>query len=65
MIRKYRNTFTPVCDGCGKELAPEYDFDIAVGAMKQEGWHFLRRKHAVEWYHFCPACKGRIKGDDL
>ena len=61
MIRKYRNTFTPICDGCGIELKPEYEFDLAVGAMKLDNWKIVRPKDGVEWYHFCPACKERRK----
>ena len=62
MIRQDRYTYTPICDCCGTKLAPECVFDLAVGAMKLAGWYFLRQKHAVEWYHFCPACKERVKG---
>ena len=35
--------FTPVCDGCGDELADEYDFYDAVDAKKLAGWRTIVR----------------------
>ena len=62
MIRKNRYTYTPICDGCGKELEPEYDYQIAVCAMKAEDWAIVRsEKLSSEWYNFCPACEERRK----
>lgn len=65
MIRKNRYTYTPVCDGCGKELDTEQLYDLAVGAMKAEGWLFVSGSRMLaQWYHFCPVCKARRKVND-
>ena len=64
MIRKNRYTFTPVCDGCDKELEPERDYQLAVAAMKRDGWAIVRpNRMCAEWYNFCPKCKERVKKD--
>jgi hypothetical protein len=60
MIVKRRYKFTAICDGCGTELAPEYDYLDAVSAMKQQGWLIARQNcMSPEWYHFCPVCRER------
>ena len=62
MICKNRYTYTPICDGCGKELDAEPVYDLAVGAMKLNGWEVvLSRGLMVQAYHFCPVCSERRK----
>lgn len=62
MILRYGYKFIPVCDGCGAELDREQVYDLAVGAMKAEGWAFVSTgRMSTEWYHFCPVCKARRK----
>ena len=65
MIRKGRYTYTPVCDGCCKELEPEYDYMLAVCAMKSAGWAIIRPERlSPEWHNLCPECKGMVGVDD-
>lgn len=47
--------FTPICDGCGDELADEYDFYDAVEAKKLAGWR--SKKVYGEWQDYCPECQ--------
>ena len=64
MIYKGRYTYTPICDGCGKKLGAEQVYDLAVGAMKAEGWQLVQTNRMMaQWYHFCPECKERRKGN--
>ena len=64
MILQHKYEYTPICDGCGAELEPEYGYHEAVSAMKMDGWKFVRPSTmSPEWYHFCPACKERRKGN--
>jgi hypothetical protein len=54
--------YIPTCDGCGKELEPEYGWLESIHAMKIANWDVVRpKKMSPEWYHFCPACKERGK----
>lgn len=62
MIVRSRYKCTPTCDGCGTELAPQYDCWDAAAMMKQAGWAFVKPDtESGEWYNFCPACKERMK----
>ena len=62
MIRKSGYTFTPICDGCDKQLDPERDYTLAVASMKRDGWSVVKPNNmSPEWYHFCPVCKERRK----
>ena len=64
MILQRKYEYTAICDGCGNELEPEYGYFEAVSEMKMEGWLFYRpSRMSPEWYHFCPACKERRKGN--
>ncbi len=64
MIIKSRYKYTPTCDGCGTQLAPQYDYWDAAAMMRQEGWEFFKTdKICTEWYNLCPACKERRKKD--
>lgn len=64
MIVQRKYEYTPICDGCGAELEPEYGYYEAVSAMKMEGWQFYRpSRMCPEWYNFCPECKERRKGN--
>ena len=64
MIRKGTYTYTPVCDGCCKELEPESDYTFAVSSMKCAGWAIIRpQKLSTEWINYCPECKERRKGN--
>jgi hypothetical protein len=60
MIAKSADTYTPVCDGCGEELAPEWDFMDAVNAVKAAGWRTMRPEGVhTNWEHYCPTCAAR------
>jgi Fe2+ or Zn2+ uptake regulation protein len=59
MIVKVGHKNKPVCDGCGAELEPQYDYWDCAAMMKRAGWKTVRE--SVEWYNFCPACKERRK----
>ena len=63
MVRQDRYTYTPICDGCGTELDAEWGYLEAVSAMKLDGWQIVRSKNSAEYYHFCPVCKERRKGN--
>lgn len=62
MIRKVRYKYTPICDGCGVELEPSYDYFDATKNMKVNGWSFSRaNKMSSEWFNFCPTCTDKRK----
>lgn len=64
MILHNKYEYTPICDGCGAELEPEYGYFEAVSAMKMDGWKFANPdRSSPEWFHFCPECKERRKGN--
>ena len=44
MIERKRDTYTPICDGCGAELSEEWSFNDAVNAVKNAGWRILPPK---------------------
>lgn len=53
----YMTRFVPVCDGCGKELPEEYDFEDAVCEMRAENWRIVPPNEDFNyWSHYCPAC---------
>ena len=63
MIVKRRHEHIGICDGCGAELEPEYQYLDVVASMKEEGWAFVRQNGLTsEWFNFCPVCKERRKG---
>lgn len=65
MIVKRRHEHIGICDGCGAELEPEYQYLDVVASMKEEGWAFVRQNGLTsEWFNFCPACKERRKSRD-
>ena len=43
MIVKRRHEHIGICDGCGAELEPEYQYLDVVASMKEEGWAFVRQ----------------------
>jgi hypothetical protein len=60
MIVKRRQEHIAICDGCGEELDPEYEYLDVVAAMKREHWVFVRPSGmSSEWFNFCPACHER------
>ena len=64
MIIQRGYEYTPTCDGCGAELDAEYGYHEAVSAMKLDGWSIVRPSGmSPQWFHFCPACKDRGKGN--
>mgnify|MGYP000934636240 CR=1 FL=1 len=58
-IEKFGDTYTPICDICGEELAYELDFMDAVKAKKDAGWK--NRKVDGEWEDICPSCQDEEK----
>lgn len=54
-IERHGETFTPICDSCGKELPVEWDFYDAVNAKKLAGWKC--RKISGEWEDICDECQ--------
>jgi len=50
----------PTCDGCGEELAAEYDFYDAVNAKKIAGWY--RIEEDWDWQDYCPTCYKEMYG---
>lgn len=64
MIVKRRHEHFAVCDGCGEELDPEYEYLDLVSAMKREKWAFVRPSGmSAEWFHFCPECQARRRSN--
>ena len=46
--------YTAVCDECGEELPPEFDWNDAVIAMREEKW---QSKYTDDgWINLCPDC---------
>jgi len=58
-IEKDSRMFIPVCDICGEELPPEYNFYDAVDAKKRAGWK--SRKTSGEWEDVCTSCQEYVK----
>lgn len=52
-IERYRNMYIPICDDCGQELMPEYNFQDAVDAMEEAGWSY---NYSTKENH-CEACR--------
>ena len=48
-------TYIPICDCCGIELDEEYTFNVAVDAMKADGWKIIKKDG--EWQNICPDCQ--------
>lgn len=53
-IENFLGIYTPICDICGEELGPEFDFYEAVRVKKAAGWKSV--KHNGEWQDVCPSC---------
>lgn len=54
-IERFRNFFTPVCDGCETELPAEESFMDAVEAKRRAG-RKTSRDESGEWVDLCPEC---------
>lgn len=64
MIFISRYKYTPICDGCGATLAPEYDYFDAAQAAHRAGWEFVKpNTSSGEWFNYCPVCKARRKSN--
>lgn len=59
-IERCGDTYTPVCDYCGDELPPEYDFYDAVEAKKAAGWKSIK-DDCGEWSDACPECARELR----
>ena len=51
-----KQTYTPVCDGCGDSLEPCDTRQDAVEAMREQGWK--TRREDGELCNYCEDCCG-------
>lgn len=55
---RHEKIYVPVCDCCGDELDPEWDYEDAVGAIRAEGWE--AKKVDGGWVNYCPVCQNMM-----
>ena len=51
---RHEKIYVPVCDCCGDELDPEWDYEDAVCAIRAAGW--TSKKVGGDWGNYCREC---------